>query len=155
MTSDEFFKNNTEYFDLIFIDGLHEANQVFRDMMHALRWLRPNGTILLHDCNPRLFEYTATYPRSEEALSSVWLGDTWKAIVAMRMNPDVDLFVVDVDMGIGVLRPVPNTQPLSAEWQSFLGVNPISMLEHEHLVQHREELLLLSSLQEMLVRLGV
>jgi hypothetical protein len=28
LTSDEFFLTNNQYFDLIFIDGLHEANQV-------------------------------------------------------------------------------------------------------------------------------
>lgn len=41
MTSEEFFANNTEMFDLIFVDGLHEANQVFRDIHHALDILRP------------------------------------------------------------------------------------------------------------------
>ena len=29
LTSDEFFANNEKKFDLIFIDGLHEAHQVF------------------------------------------------------------------------------------------------------------------------------
>ena len=28
MTSDEFFANNTEYFDMIFVDGLHEGQFV-------------------------------------------------------------------------------------------------------------------------------
>lgn len=41
MTSDEFFANNTEYFDIIFVDGLHEANQVFKDIHNALNWLNP------------------------------------------------------------------------------------------------------------------
>ena len=41
MTSDEFFANNTAMFDLIFVDGLHEANQVFKDVHHALDILKP------------------------------------------------------------------------------------------------------------------
>ena len=41
MTSDEFFANNTSEFDLIFVDGLHEANQAFRDIHNALKILRP------------------------------------------------------------------------------------------------------------------
>ncbi len=42
MTSDEYFlSNKTEYFDLIFIDGMHEAYQVMDDIDNALQWLNP------------------------------------------------------------------------------------------------------------------
>ena len=41
MTSDAFFSNNSAYFDIVFVDGLHEANQVFKDVHNALEWLRP------------------------------------------------------------------------------------------------------------------
>eukprot|EP01034_Spumella_vulgaris_P033322 gene33322-41120_t len=41
MTSDAFFDQNNEYFDLIFIDGLHEAHQVYRDIQNSLKWLAP------------------------------------------------------------------------------------------------------------------
>lgn len=47
MTSDEYFANNTEMFDLIFVDGLHEANQVFRDVHNALDILKPGKQIVL------------------------------------------------------------------------------------------------------------
>ena len=30
-------------FDVVFVDGLHEANQAYRDTMHALRVLIPGG----------------------------------------------------------------------------------------------------------------
>ena len=36
MTSDKFFAGNTKKFDLIFIDGLHEAPQVHKDILNAL-----------------------------------------------------------------------------------------------------------------------
>ena len=45
MTSDAFFATNKESFDFIFIDGLHEANQVFRDAMNSLEWLNPGKAI--------------------------------------------------------------------------------------------------------------
>jgi hypothetical protein len=107
MTSDEFFKqlkqNSTrdsasETFDLIFIDGLHEANQVYRDVIHSLQHLSHGGTIVMHDCNPlgNLTLKTAI-PKPEN--SFYWNGDTWKAAVAVRMLKDVEIVIVDVDQG--------------------------------------------------------
>ena len=40
LTSDEFFKQNTEKYDIIFIDGLHESEQVYRDIMNSLMFLK-------------------------------------------------------------------------------------------------------------------
>ena len=62
MTSDDFFASNTRTFDIIFIDGLHEAHQVLKDINNALRFLKPNGTIVMHDCNP-LSEISSRYPQ--------------------------------------------------------------------------------------------
>jgi len=39
-------------FDLIFLDGGHEAATVYREVPAALRLLNPGGTILLHDVYP-------------------------------------------------------------------------------------------------------
>jgi predicted O-methyltransferase YrrM len=39
-------------FDLIFLDGLHFAAQVYQEIPLALRRLRPGGLILLHDYFP-------------------------------------------------------------------------------------------------------
>ena len=58
MTSDEFFLMTQltptmegEFCpDIIFIDGLHEHNQVYRDIENALAILSPGGVIILHDC---------------------------------------------------------------------------------------------------------
>ena len=54
----------SERFDAVFVDGLHEANQAYRDVMNAWHALRPGGTILMHDVNPP-HEYMATYPMHE------------------------------------------------------------------------------------------
>ena len=34
-------------YDVVFVDGLHEANQAYRDTMHALRVLIPGGQSIL------------------------------------------------------------------------------------------------------------
>ena len=47
MTSDEFFYNNNDKFDIIFIDGLHQYEQVIKDVKNSLNCLTKNGII---DC---------------------------------------------------------------------------------------------------------
>lgn len=101
MTSDEFFneKINMKY-DIIFIDGLHIFEQVYRDITNSLKWLNPNGTIVVHDCNP-LTEIT----QRRERASNAWHGDVWKSILKLRMeNPDVSVYTVDTDEGCGIIR---------------------------------------------------
>ena len=51
-TSDEFFKKNTNKFDIIFIDGLHHYDQVKKDIENSIKFLNERGIILLHDCLP-------------------------------------------------------------------------------------------------------
>jgi predicted O-methyltransferase YrrM len=121
MTSDAFFdqnwKGSKQTFDLIFIDGLHEANQVYTDVMNALMVLNSGGTIVLHDCSPHGdLDERAVYPPPVNY--KLWNGDTWKAIVALRLlhSDDLDVVVVEVDHGVGVVRRRPSTNRLSEEW---------------------------------------
>ncbi len=41
-------------FDLVFVDGCHEASAVYRDSLRALALLRPGGLLLWHDFAPGL-----------------------------------------------------------------------------------------------------
>jgi hypothetical protein len=55
MKSDEFFKTITgtdKKFDIIFIDGDHDAGQVLKDIKNALKCISANGCIITHDTNP-------------------------------------------------------------------------------------------------------
>ena len=52
MTSDEFFEQNKEKFDIVFIDGLHHSEQVYKDILNSLNILNEDGTIICHDMNP-------------------------------------------------------------------------------------------------------
>ena len=98
-TSDEFFKKNRRFFDLVFIDGLHLAEQVIKDVDNSLKWLYPNGAILIHDCKPRLEIH-----QSREKLSRTWNGDVWKAIVELsRKGYNLNLLPVD-ETGIILLK---------------------------------------------------
>ena len=44
-TSDEYFANNSEKFDVIYIDGWHEAPQVYKDLNNSWNSLNINGLI--------------------------------------------------------------------------------------------------------------
>ena len=104
MTSDEFFKQNKETFDVIFIDGMHEASYVERDINNALDCLNEDGYIVCHDMNPRKEKHQVV-PR----ISRGWNGDCWKAWVKIRStNPNLYMCVVNVgragDAGCGVIR---------------------------------------------------
>jgi hypothetical protein len=100
MTSDEFFKLNNDMYDLIFIDGLHTAEQVNRDIINSLQVLRENGTIVVHDCDPTN-KVMQTVPRKQ----TVWTGDVWKAWVRLRASrDDLLMYVVNADSGCGIIR---------------------------------------------------
>ena len=98
MTSDEFFLHNQKQnhnhnqmtFDVIFIDGLHEAHQLYLDVENALHILNPDGTIVLHDCHPAHPNY-ASFPRDEEDANFYWNGDAYRAAIALRLREDIEI----------------------------------------------------------------
>ena len=108
LTSDEFFKKNTDFFDLIFIDGLHEYSQVKKDIVNSLKVLNPKGIILIHDCMP-LSYLDQAIPRGQRK----WNGDVWKSIVHVRTLENVDTYTFIADRGIGIIFPRKNRNKLS------------------------------------------
>ena len=113
-TSDNFFKKNDIKFDIIFIDGLHEYNQVKKDINNSLFFLNNNGVIFLHDCMPRGFIYQAV-PRA----SGAWNGDVWKNIVETRTQIEIDTYVIYADQGIGMILKRSNRNLLKLEVNNF------------------------------------
>ena len=114
MTSDQFFSNNKEFFDCVFIDGLHEYHQVRKDISNSLKFLNDGGVILLHDCLPNNYYEQAT-PRCQWT----WNGDVWKAIVETRRSKDIDVYTCYADYGIGVIIKRPNRNLLDYPKQNF------------------------------------
>lgn len=99
MTSDAFFAQNTERFDLVFLDGLHTYGQLRRDVENALAVTRPGGFIGIHDLVPRTWQEEHV-PR----LSSMWTGDVWKVGVELAQTPGLDFTLVLIDHGVGLIR---------------------------------------------------
>jgi hypothetical protein len=101
MTSDEFFDNHIyQKYDIVFVDGLHLREQVYRDIVNSINNLNENGVIVVHDCNP----VTEITQRRERA-SDAWHGDVWKAIVQLRIeNPELEIYTVNTDEGCGIIK---------------------------------------------------
>jgi predicted DNA-binding protein with PD1-like motif len=98
MTSDNFFsffKKIGGHADLVWIDGLHHADQVKKDIENAWEILSPGGVIAIHDCNPHKESITHVPRDSRE-----WCGDVFKVIC----NLWVPKFTVDFDYGCCVIR---------------------------------------------------
>ena len=113
-TSDNFFKNNSDKFDIIFIDGLHKYDQVNKDIKNSLKVLNEGGIILLHDCMPKSYFHQAV-PRSRMS----WNGDVWKNIVEARTNPEIDTYTCFADQGIGIIFNRPNRNKLVISKNNF------------------------------------
>ena len=106
MTSDEFFeKHISQKYDIIFVDGLHLHEQVYKDITNSLNFLNENGIIVVHDCNP----VTEITQRRERA-SDAWHGDVWKAIVQLKIeNKDMGYNAATGDIvnmiDVGIIDP--------------------------------------------------
>jgi hypothetical protein len=99
LTSDEYFSQYKDKFDIIFIDGLHLEDQVLKDIENSLECLNPGGYIVCHDCLPETF-----LQQTEYNMGGFWTGTSWKAFARYRMtHPELTMFTVDADWGCGVI----------------------------------------------------
>ncbi len=104
-TSDHFFETSVRHaladepIDVALIDGLHQFEQVLRDVLNCAQWIRPDGVIVLDDCNPSSAERGQSSPTG-----GPWNGDVWKAIALIRRTqPQWNCITVDTDEGIGMI----------------------------------------------------
>jgi len=128
MTSDEFFnfwkETKMHVFDLIFIDGLHLAEQVARDIESALAMSSSDGVICLHDCNPPNEYFAREKYRANNPAKGSWNGTTYKAVWKYAFEGEFQLKIVDCDWGVGVIdkskpkSPEQNQNPY-CEWDRF------------------------------------
>jgi len=125
-TSDSYFCQSRETFDLIFIDGLHHEEQVLRDVAWAMQRLNSGGTIVMHDCNPKTEQ--AQFVPSPGGIA--WNGDVWKAIVKLRMSVGLFVLTLMTDSGLGIVRPDP-------EAPAYFSRVPDSKLTWDWLCENR------------------
>lgn len=113
MTSDNFFATKSDLLsanglDIVFVDGLHTYEQSCQDVLNSLKYLNDGGVIVMHDCCP--VSAAAAHPIVPEARkmsdwTGTWMGDVWKTIINLRsLHNDLEVFVLDCDCGLGVVR---------------------------------------------------
>ena len=129
MTSDDFFKQNKEIYDIIFIDGHHDSEYVCRDLNNSIKCLNKNGIIILHDCLPPNKTYSLKLEEWKNTPNDGgWCGDGFKVIksVVQNYNKDYNIFVVDTDAGVGVLQVASSNVPIIEYDDFYLWENMIN-----------------------------
>lgn len=139
MTSDDFFANDNYKdlkWDIIFIDGDHEREQVKRDINNSLERLNEGGTIVCHDM----------CPEREEQLQPRYCHNSWEAFAFFRTkNEDLEMYVVETDCGCGVIRVGKQETykgNIESSWNFLVEnkkevLNTISVLEFKKLMEKK------------------
>lgn len=101
MDSDSFFEQNKDKFDLIFIDGLHHAFQVQKDIINSWYCTKAKGTIVLHDVMPFTEEMQITPRRQTQ-----WTGNVWRAWQGFieTYGEKVETELLPEKYGLGVIK---------------------------------------------------
>lgn len=88
--SDDYFGrvvDTGDRFDVIYLDGLHTYEQTLRDFCNAIRYLAPNGVIVVDDVVPssyfaslrELAQFRAVR-RGRKDISEAWMGDVYRLV---------------------------------------------------------------------------
>jgi hypothetical protein len=113
-TSDAFFAEDSNSvflsnkFDVAFIDGLHTYEQTFLDIKNALEFMAEDGVIIVHDCLPKNEAAgikSLDEARKHSTFQGAWNGDVFKSMIHINaIHDDLEIFVIDTDHGLGVIR---------------------------------------------------
>lgn len=128
MTSNQFFSEldqglieqfSPDYqWNIIFIDGLHLADQVYQDIQNAMRHISVPGFVVLHDCNPPNWKQAhSDHQYYLNNIGEFWNGTTWKAFYRFRTETQYKTYTIDTDQGLGIIEtgrkgvPIPHENP--------------------------------------------
>jgi glycosyltransferase involved in cell wall biosynthesis len=95
-TSDEFFEkildNKNKKYDVIFIDGMHHAENVLRDFNNSMKILDDDGSIFIDDIIPLNYNEQRKIPEKHYYENGIlkygeeWTGDVWKVIYYLLVH---------------------------------------------------------------------
>jgi hypothetical protein len=107
LRSDDFFESRTqdsETYDVAFIDGLHTWDQTYRDVLNTFRH-SPKAILLVDDVRPsdeisamRSFDESLAARKRGNQSSTEWCGDVYKAILVIEeAHPNIDFATFATD----------------------------------------------------------
>ena len=107
MTSDDFFKNSSEDFDLIYIDGLHTFEQSFNDLINSMGRLRSGGPSLIYlddvlpndefSCLENPYDTFEERKKLQGHLNDLsWMGSVYK-IIPLLAECDLSYSTLNLD----------------------------------------------------------
>lgn len=144
-TSDDFFVNykalllegSVQKFDVCFSDGLHHAEQSYRDILNMLDCLNENGFIVCHDMLPTS-KHMQEIPQTDQ---NEWTGDVWRSWVRLRAErDDLEFYCINTDWGTSVIK---------RGKQEKLKINkPLSELTYEDFEANKQEWMNIISVEE-------
>jgi methyltransferase family protein len=90
VTSDVFFgeiASRDDPYDVIFLDGLHTAEQTLRDLLNAIQFLKPSGVIVVDDVVPNSYAASLSDKLKAQRLrralkveDGAWMGDVYRVV---------------------------------------------------------------------------
>jgi len=107
-TSDHFFEKydarqilGVDVVDFQFLDGMHQADFLLRDIINAEGVSGPDSIIALHDCMP--IDVAMTLSRKEREATpypvvypNFWAGDVWRVIpILKKYRPEIRISCMD------------------------------------------------------------
>jgi hypothetical protein len=105
-TTDDFFTQNKDIFDLIFIDANHDFDFVRSDLENSIKILSKKGVIILHDTDPIEIKF----------LSHGSCSDSYKIVDYLYLNhsTNFDIFTFPIGKeGLTIIKRKENRRCLS------------------------------------------
>jgi len=130
--SDDFFANSgrcahlfRSRIDLAFVDGMHLAEYVVRDLINTERWMSPDGVVVVDDVFPEQVEMA-----DRDRRFNAWCGDVYEIIpILRRYRPDLDIRVYNAFIG-----------PYRKGIATISGLDPSSTVLSAHLPEIHSEI---------------
>ena len=106
-----------------------------------MKYVKDDGFIVLHDCNP-ISEWHArqTYRYDFTPAKKIWNGTVWKAFMKKRFDKNLFTCCIDTDMGVGIISKTKNIGKSINKTNTFY--------EFEILRKNRKKLLNLIDFEE-------
>jgi len=99
ISPDEFFENNSNLYDTIFIDGDHRYEEVKKDVINALESITEKGMVLIHDTCPTKSSHVA----ANKVEGREWCGQAYKVATEYNNKEGYEVLTWAKDFGVTII----------------------------------------------------